>query len=129
LRKLDGIRLTAVMAAAAAALSGCDQNESGSWQASTATRVCVDNAGRRVEDDSCERRGGHGGAGFSYVRAGRRVPEVGSPVSDGSATPEAGVTYTDAAHSFSIARGGFGGTGGDGHGGGEGGGHGGGGGE
>jgi hypothetical protein len=39
------------------------------------------------------------------------------------------VTYTDAAHSFSIARGGFGGTAGDGHGGGEGGGHGGGGGE
>jgi hypothetical protein len=117
------------MAAAAAVLNGCDQNDSGSWQASTATRVCVDSAGRRVEDGRCDRNGGHGG-GFYYVRAGRRVPEVGSPVDGGSATPEAGVTYTDAAHSFSVARGGFGGTGGDGHGGGgEGGGHGGGGGE
>jgi len=72
---------------------------------------------------------GGGGGGFYYVGAGRTVPSVGSPVSGGSPTPEAGVTYTDAAHSFSIARGGFGGTAGDGHGGGEGGGHGGGGGE
>jgi hypothetical protein len=126
LRKLDGIRLTAVMAAAAAVLNGCDQNESGSWQASTATRVCVDSAGRRVEDGRCDQTTGHGG-GVVYVSAGRRVPEVGSPVTDGSATPQAGVIYTDAAHSFSVARGGFGGTGGDGHG--DGGGHGGGGGE
>jgi hypothetical protein len=111
------------MAAAAAALHGCDQNDSGSWQASTATRVCVDSAGRRLEDDSCDRSAGHGG-GFVYVSAGRTVPQVGSTVIGGSPTPEAGVTYTDAAHSFSVARGGFGGTGG-----GEGGGHGGGGGE
>jgi hypothetical protein len=116
------------MAAAATVLNGCDQNDGGSWQASTATRVCVDSTGRRVEDDRCDRSARHG-VGFAYIGAGRTVPEVGSPVSDGSATPEAGVTYTDAAHSFSIARGGFGGTAGDGHGGGEGGGHGGGGGE
>jgi hypothetical protein len=122
LRRFDSIRLTAVMAAAAAVLNGCDQNESGAWQASTATRVCVDDAGRRVEDDRCDRGvGGHGG-GFVYVRAGRTVPKVGSAVDGGSSAPEAGVVYSDAAHSFAVARGGFGGTGG-----GEGGGHGGGG--
>jgi hypothetical protein len=107
------------MAAAAAVLNGCDQNESGSWQASTATRVCMDGAGHRVEDDRCNQNVGHG-VGFYYVGAGRTVPGVGSPVSGGSATPEAGVAYTDAPHSFSVARGGFGGTGGGegGHGGG-----------
>jgi len=105
--------------AAAAALNGCDQNDSGSWQASTATRVCVDSAGRRVEDDRCGQNVSHG-VHFSYVGAGRTVPEVGSPVNAGSPTPEPGVAYTDAAHSFSVARGGFGGTGGGegGHGGG-----------
>ncbi len=109
------------MAAAAAALNGCDQTESGSWQASTATRICVDSTGHRVEDDSCDRTVGHGGGGggFYYVGAGRTVPSVGSPVSGGSPTPEAGVAYSDAAHSFSIARGGFGGTGGGEGGGGE----------
>jgi len=106
------------MAAAAAALNGCDQTDSGSWQASTATRVCVDGAGRRVEDSRCDQNVGHG-VGVYYVGAGRTVPGVGSPVNGGSATPEPGVAYTDAAHSFSIARGGFGGEGGHGGGGGE----------
>jgi len=115
------------MAAAAAVLNGCDQNDSGSWQASTATRVCVDSTGRRVEDERCDQSTTQHVGRYYYVRAGRRVPEVGSPVEEGSPTPEPGVAYTDAAHSFSVARGGFGGTAGDGHGGGEGGGHGGGG--
>ncbi len=106
------------MAAAAAILNGCDQNDNGSWQASTATRVCTDSAGVRVEDDRCDHAVGHG-VGYYYVGSGRTVPEVGSTVSGGSPKPEAGVAYTDAAHSFSVARGGFGGTG---HGGGEGGG-------
>lgn len=124
MRRLDGIRLTAVMAAAASVLNGCDQNDSGSWQASTATRVCVDSAGVRVPDDQCDHSSGHGGGGVYYVGAGRTVPEVGSRASGGSLAPEPGVAYTDAAHSFSIARGGFGGAGGGegGHGGGEGGG-------
>jgi hypothetical protein len=52
------------MAAAAAALNGCDQNDSGSWQASTATRVCVDSTGHRVEDDRCGQSTGHAGGGF-----------------------------------------------------------------
>ncbi len=118
--KFDGLRLTAVLAASAAVLNGCDRDDSGSWQASTATRTCVNSAGVRVPDDQCDRGGGHG-VGFYYFGSGRVIPGVGSRVSGGSSVPTAGVDYADAGHSFSVARGGFGGTG-EGGGGGEGGG-------
>jgi hypothetical protein len=114
--KFDGMRLTAVMAASAAVLNGCNRDDSGSWQASTATRTCVDQAGVRVADDRCDHGVGHG-FGYYYFGAGRMVPRVGSSVGGGSSEPETGVSYDDAAHSFSVARGGFGGIG-EGHGGG-----------
>ena len=116
--KFDGLRLTAAMAASAALLNGCNRDDSGSWQASTATRTCVNSSGVRVADDHCDYGVGHG-VGFYYFGSGRTIPGVGSRVSGGSSEPEAGVGYADAGHSFSIARGGFGGIG-EGHAGGRG---------
>ncbi len=108
--KFDGLRLTAVMAASATVLNGCNRDDSGSWQASTATRTCVNSYGVRVADNSCNQGVGHD-VGYYYFGSGRIVPGVGSRVSGGSSEPEGGVAYTDAAHSFSVARGGFGGIG------------------
>ena len=108
------IRLTAVMAASAAALSACDRGESGSWDAPSPTRACVDSAGVRVEDDRC-----NGGSGYHayFFGSGRRIPPVGERASGGSDAPAPGVAYTSTSESYSVARGGFGGTA-EGHGGG-----------
>jgi hypothetical protein len=114
------IRLTAVMAASAAALSACDRGESGSWDAPAPTWTCVDNAGVRVEDGRCNGGGGGGGYHAYYFGSGMRIPPVGERASDGSYAPAAGVTYTRASASYSVTRGGFGGTA-EGHGGGDGG--------
>jgi len=109
------IRLTAVMAASAAALSACNKGESGSWDSPAPTWACVDNAGVRVEDSRCD----SGGGGFHayYFGSGIRVAAVGESVSNGTYAPAAGVTYTPPSQSYSVVRGGFGGTA-EGHGGG-----------
>ncbi len=120
--KVKSFKLTAVMAASAAVLSGCDRNDSGSWQASTSTRTCVDAQGVRVADDRCTSGGGGHGYGFYYLGAGRTVPAEGERAVGGTSAPVPGVAYSDASRSFSIARGGFGGTGEAAGGGGEGGG-------
>lgn len=127
MRKFEGIGLTAVLAVAAASVSGCDQPDD--WQASAGpTKVCVGQDGRRVADDQCPNSGG--GSHPVYVshwvyfnasRVREGVPAVGESVAGASETPEASVAYR-AAPTGGIARGGFGGTG-------EGGGRGGGGGE
>ncbi len=128
--KLEGIRLTAVLAAAAT-LTACSERHP--------TRICVDNQGRRIADVGCvpvrSAAGGAGGAiaargGWYYLNSSQvsqgGAPALGGAAQGGSFAPEAGTSY-GAAPEGGIARGGFGGTGDDGGHGGEGGGHGGGG--
>ncbi len=100
MKKLDGISLTAVLAAAAA-LGACGENES-AW------RVCVDDQGRRVVDDQCAAPAGHGAFAHWYYSRGS-APALGGTVSGGSSQAEDGVSYASPP-SEGITRGGFGGT-------------------
>ena len=99
--------LTAI-AAAALALTACDESPA---------RVCTDQSGRRVDDGLCANRaggasggwgGGSGGGGNAwlyrwYYMRGSSAPAVGGFASGGSFVPESGVSYS------SVSRGGFGG--------------------
>jgi hypothetical protein len=124
LKKLEGLSLTAVLAAAAA-LSGCSPPDP--------ARICVDQIYRRLPDQNCSTPTGGGGGGGGYSGGGRwyylnsrdvsdeGVPSVGDSVRAGSFSPDAGASYGEAPEG-GIARGGFGGHGGGEGGGGEGGG-------
>ncbi len=106
MNRFDAGRLTAVLAAAAAA-AGCHQNRD--WQASnTPARVCVDDQGRRMPDEDCAQR--RGGSRlwyyFSGLNRGARPPPLGGRVSGGSVIPTAGLAYRDAPGG--VLRGGFG---------------------
>ena len=120
--------LTTAMAATLTSLSACSSGND--WDDSYAekdTAVCVDEAGRRVDDDNCRRpRSGIGGAGFLawyYISRGSRLPYYGDSVNDpklgikGSRSPAAGASYasapshTNLTRSAAKARGGFGSSG------------------
>ncbi len=109
MKRLDGFRLTAVLAVSGAFLAGCDDH-SHEWQASTGpVRVCTDLRGQRVPDDQCAAPyHGAGASPFLWYYLGtlnRRtmLPPLGVPVTGGSYNPAPGVSYP------SISRGGFGG--------------------
>lgn len=119
------LALTTAMAATLTSLSACSGG--GDWEGSYAdndTRVCVDEAGRRVDDGQCNNhiRGG-GYHGWYYVNRGSRLPYYGDSVNDpklgikGSQTPVAGKSYfnapahTNLTRSAAMARGGFGSSG------------------
>lgn len=119
------IALTTAMAATLTSLAGCSRQPD--WDdnyAGNDTRVCVDEAGRRVADVSCNTpiRGG-GYHGWYYVNRGSRLPYYGDSVTDpalgikGSRTPTAGINYASApehanmTRSAARARGGFGSSG------------------
>lgn len=119
--------LTTAMAATLTTLSGCgspDDDWGGDVVADRDTRVCVDQNGYRVDDDSCERdtrvHSGGGGLFWYYVGRGSRVPYYGDSVRDprlgykGSYFPAKGVQYAKApaasamSRSSAVSRGGFG---------------------
>ena len=120
------IALTTAMAATLGSLSACSSG--GDWDDSYAdsdTAICVDEAGRRVDDSNCRSphiRGG-GYHGWFYVNRGSRLPYYGDSVSDpklgikGSRTATPGVSYasapihTNLTRSAAKARGGFGSSG------------------
>ncbi|MBA4162278.1 MAG: hypothetical protein C0515_09435 [Novosphingobium sp.] len=116
------LALTTAMAATLTSLSACSSGND--WEGSYAdndTRVCVDEAGRRVDDSQCRSyiRGG-GYYGWYYVNRGSRLPYYGDSVRDtklgikGSPAPVAGRSYADApshtnlTRSAAMSRGGFG---------------------
>lgn len=122
------LALTTAMAATLTSLSACSSGND--WDDSYAdkdTAVCVDEAGRRVDDSSCRSpRVGGAGAGllaWYYINRGSRLPYYGDSVRDpklgikGSPTPAAGASYasapshTNLTRSAAKARGGFGSSG------------------
>ena len=109
MRKLEGVRLTAVLAVAAA-LAGCDQQP---------VRVCVDAQGRRIPDQPCATSAAVVGAHWRYYGGGVTTPAVGEPATGGSDVADHSASYS-AAPEEGVSRGGFGGTAEDvgGHGGG-----------
>lgn len=112
------LTLTASLAAALVGLSGCGDDDDWDTRATADTRVCVDNAGQRIDDDYCERR--VGGSSFFYLGRGSRIPYYYDNVRDpryakyGSYTPNAGSRYVAApastrmARSTAVSRGGLG---------------------
>lgn len=119
------LALTTAMAATLTSLSACSSGSD--WDGSYAdndTRVCVDEAGNRVDDSQCGShiRGG-GYYGWYYVNRGSRLPYYGDSVNDaklgiqGSKTPLAGKNYasapshTNLTRSAAKSRGGFGSSG------------------
>lgn len=121
------LALTTAMAATLTTLSACSSGNE--WDdgvvAQKDTAVCVDQDGKRVEDDNCPgRRRYSGGSHFwYYVNRGNRVPYYGDPVNDprygynGSYFANRGATYASApasankVRSTPISRGGFGSSG------------------
>ena len=116
------LALTTAMAATLSSLSACSSGND--WDGSYAdndTRVCVDEAGNRVDDRQCGShiRGG-GYYGWYYVNRGSRMPYYGDSVNDpklgiqGSKTPVTGKSYasapaqTNLTRSAAKSRGGFG---------------------
>ena len=114
--KTFGLSLTLI---AAAAVTACGQQKPQEWNASAPTRLCTDNAGRRVPDANCDRRQGGGGLAFFpyFIGRGAIIPPYGGYTVGGSRTPSGGVAYgraalftstAPAARGFGIRRGGFG---------------------
>lgn len=120
------LALTTAMAATLTSLSACSSGTD--WDDSYAdkdTAVCVDEAGRRVDDGQCRspRIGGAGLLAWYYINRGSRLPYYGDSVNDtklgikGSRVPAAGVSYASApsqsnmTRSSARARGGFGSSG------------------
>lgn len=120
------LALTTAMAATLSSLSACSSGDD--WDDSYAdkdTAICVDEAGKRVDDANCRAphiRGG-GFLAWYYINRGSRLPYYGDSVNDpklgikGSRTPTPGASYASApAHtnltrSAARARGGFGSSG------------------
>jgi hypothetical protein len=96
--------------ATAMLLTACDNPNRG-WTTGGPTKTCIDNAGRRLLDQSC--RGGRSGSHWYYYGSGGSIPAVGDRVSGGSYAPSPGVTY----EASGVARRGFGRIGGRGGGG------------
>lgn len=121
MRRSGHVLAPLLASAAVSLLSGCHHGPD--------MQRCVDAQNRVTDPAACRTGSGfHGGAGagFHYVYGGSGNYAPGSVVTDGSATPEAGHSYST---SSGTARGGFGSSFGGEGGGGEGGGHGGGAGE
>jgi hypothetical protein len=97
-------------------MAGCDQNNG--WGSAGPTRLCVDAQNKRLPDIECA----SGGFGHRWYYLGRgggfggTVPGNGQFVGGGSFSPASGLTY-GSAPAGGIARGGFGGTAGEGGGG------------
>lgn len=104
--RIDYSRLRITAATSAALLAtGCGGS---TLVADQPTRLCVDNAGRRIDDMGCTRGGGTAsGAHGYYVGRGQRVPEMGEVARGGSTRPMAGVAYSTPGRG-SVSRGGFG---------------------
>lgn len=105
MRKLEGVSLTAVLAMSAA-LAGCDE---------PATRICVDAKGVRVVDSACvvpQTNTTVDSFHWRYYGGGAGAPAIGAAALGGSDIADGGETY-HAAPDEGIARGGFGGMGGD----------------
>lgn len=103
-------------AAAALALSGCGQSQPQYLAQNQNAKICTDKNGKRVKENKCERRGGHGGGGFfwMFMSGGSRVPGYGGRAYGGSRYATPGRSYTSG-RSFSgrpvtsaSSRGGFG---------------------
>lgn len=120
------LALTTAMAATLTSLSACSSG--GDWDDSYAekdTAICVDEAGRRVDDSNCRAPRIHGAGllAWYYINRGSRLPYYGDSVGDpklgikGSRTPTAGASYasapshTNMTRSAARARGGFGSSG------------------
>ena len=107
MRKTIDYSMLKITAATSAALltASCG---GGTLMADQPTRLCVDNAGRRIDDTGCGRTGsGSGGGHAYYVGRGQRVPEMGEAATGGSTRPSAGVSYSSVSEG-SVSRGGFG---------------------
>lgn len=124
--KRKQITLTTAMAATLTSLGACSSGND--WDDSYAERdtaVCVDEAGRRVDDSNCRTNHIRGGGyhGWYYINRGSRLPYYGDSVTDpklgiqGSRTARPGVSYASAPEHTSMtrsaarARGGFGSSG------------------
>ncbi|HEX9954139.1 MAG TPA: hypothetical protein VGB48_02860 [Allosphingosinicella sp.] len=122
--------MTTAMAAALAGLPACSSNDdwNGEVIADRDTAVCVDQEGKRVDDDRCGRNHYHGGGmgnAFLWYYIGRSaaVPFYGESIRDpryarysryNSFTPRSGVSYARApattrmTRSQAVSRGGLG---------------------
>jgi predicted small secreted protein len=123
------ILMTSAMAATLTSLSGCSSNDG--WDedvyADNDTEICVDEMGRRIDDDECERSSGRSGGFYVanygrpyYLNRGSAIPYKGDSIHDsrynffGTDTPRAGASYAKApestrmSRSSAIARGGMG---------------------
>ena len=120
------LSMTSAMAAALIALPACSSNDD--WNedvvASRDTAVCVDQEGKRVDDDLCDRDrgGGIGSSAFLWYYLGRSsaVPYYGDSIHHrrysgrGSYTPAPGINYdrapvsTRMTRSQAVSRGGLG---------------------
>ncbi len=121
MKKDINLPLVAALSVSLLALSACekdDANNSG-WEASNATRVCVDQDGHRTDDGNCQQASYAHGSVYPYwyyFNRGGHVPPVGDSVTGGSRTPMSGVNYEAPTASFthadpeSVSRGGFGGA-------------------
>ena len=114
------LTLTAGLAAALTGLSGCGPSAPSDYVAANNTRVCVDSAGQRIDDDYCEdnyRR--TYGSSFVYLRRGSPIPFYYDNINDrryaayASRTPPVGFVdrapaATNMARSTAVSRGGLG---------------------
>jgi hypothetical protein len=120
------LTMTTAMAAALLAIPACSSSDGWDQQtyADRDTVVCVNQAGERVDDDLCDRRGyGYGGFSHYYFRRGAPLPYYGDSVHDrrfagaGSFGAEPGTRYAQApvgtrmTRSAAISRGGLGSSG------------------
>ena len=100
--------LTAAISAAILAASGCNRERD--WQASSDTRVCVDDSGKRVPDERCRPVSpGPMPYRWYYIARGGYIPWFGHP----AGAPAAG-SYRSAPGAVpagAVTRGGFGGIG------------------
>lgn len=120
------LTMTGAMAAALAALPACSSNDEWNEEVTSAydTAVCVDNQGRRVEDERCDDRRAYGSSyRYFYLRGGAPVPYYGDAVTGpryaayGSYSPRGGIHYdrapasTRMTRSAAVSRGGLGASG------------------
>ncbi len=95
--------------------AGDSYSTASSWTTDRPTQACVDNQGRRIQDEQCTNRSLYHGSGYPYwyyLSRGGTVPPYGSVVTGGSRQPIAGTAYTRSAavESAVVSRGGFGAT-------------------
>lgn len=124
------LTITTTMAATLMALPACSRQDG--WEdvvADRDTAVCVDQQGRRVDDESCRANRAHGGGGMGsaflwyYLGRSAAVPYYGDSIHDrrfagrGSFTPQFGANYAPApaqtrmTRSQAVSRGGLGSSG------------------